>query len=85
MKNNHLPVVSNALPFNPNHDQSEAGSSLIEVMITLTLLSGSYLITFSSQQFITSNTLKQEGELRRLIEASNQHEMAMAILQGESE
>ncbi len=68
-----------------NNHQSVAGFSLIEVVITLTLLSGSYLITFSSQQFITSNTLKQEGELKRLIEASNQHEMAMAILQGESE
>jgi prepilin-type N-terminal cleavage/methylation domain-containing protein len=68
-----------------NNHQSVAGFSLIEVVITLTLLSGSYLVIFSSQQFITSHTLKQEGELRRLIEASNQHEMAMALLQGESE
>jgi Tfp pilus assembly protein PilV len=85
MKNNHLPVVSNAQSFSPNHDQSGAGSSLIEVLITLTLLSGSYLIIFSSQQFITSHTLKNENELRHLIETSNQHEIAMALLHGDSE
>jgi prepilin-type N-terminal cleavage/methylation domain-containing protein len=68
-----------------NNHQNVAGFSLIEVVITLTLLSGSYLVIFSSQQFITSHTLKQESELRRLIEASNQHEMAMALLQGKSE
>lgn len=85
MKNDHPHIIDTTQSFNPNHDQSAAGFSLLEVLITLTLLSSSYLIIFSSQHFITSHALKQESELRHLIETSNQHEMAIAILHGESE
>jgi prepilin-type N-terminal cleavage/methylation domain-containing protein len=57
-----------------------SGFSFIEVLVTLALLSGSYLIIFSSQQFITASIVHQERELKNLLQVSDQHELEMALL-----
>jgi prepilin-type N-terminal cleavage/methylation domain-containing protein len=62
-----------------------SGFSFIEVLVTLALLSGSYLIIFSSQQFITASTTRQERELKDLLQMSDQHEFEMALLYTEVE
>jgi len=57
-----------------------SGLSFIDVLVTLALLSGSYLIIFSSQQFITASIARQERELKDLLQMSDQHELEMALL-----
>lgn len=69
---------------NSNPYQSKtSGFSFIEVLITLALLSGSYLIIFSGQQFITASIVRQERELKDLLQMSDQHELEMALLNSE--
>jgi prepilin-type N-terminal cleavage/methylation domain-containing protein len=55
------------------------GFSLVEVLITLSLLSGSYLIIFSCQQWLSSSILGQERKLQELLHANNQHELNIAL------
>jgi prepilin-type N-terminal cleavage/methylation domain-containing protein len=62
------------------HQSKTSGFSFIEVLVTLALLSGSYLIIFSSQQFITASIVHQERELKNLLQVSDQHELEMALL-----
>jgi prepilin-type N-terminal cleavage/methylation domain-containing protein len=56
------------------------GFTLIEVLVSLALLSGSYWVIVSSQQFVSSYTFKLEREFVELIEIHNQHELEMALL-----
>jgi len=71
--------MSYQLHSNPRQSKT-SGFSFVEVLITLALLSGSYLIIFSSQQFITASTTRQERELKELLEMSDQHELEMTLL-----
>jgi prepilin-type N-terminal cleavage/methylation domain-containing protein len=68
----------------PNYSDSKnnktSGFSFIEVLVTLALLSGSYLIIFSGQQFITASITRQDRELKDLLHLSDQHELEMALL-----
>ena len=74
--------MSYQLHSNPRQNKN-SGFSFIEVLVTLALLSGSYLIIFSSQQFITTSIVRQERELKDLLQMSDQHELAMALLSSE--
>jgi len=68
----------------PSTNQNKSlGFSFIEVLVTLALLSGSYLIIFLGQQFITASIVRQERELKDLLQMSDQHELAMALLYSE--
>jgi hypothetical protein len=53
-------------------------------LVTLALLSGSYLIIFSGQQFIVATIARQERELKELLKISDQHELEMALLYSEA-
>jgi prepilin-type N-terminal cleavage/methylation domain-containing protein len=65
------------------HQSKTLGFSFIEVLVTLALMSGSYLIIFSGQQFITTSIVRQERELKELLKISDQHELEMALLYSE--
>jgi prepilin-type N-terminal cleavage/methylation domain-containing protein len=69
---------------NSKHNKT-SGFSFIEVLVTLALLSGSYLIIFSSQQFITASIVRQERELKVLLQMGDQHELEMALLYSEAD
>jgi prepilin-type N-terminal cleavage/methylation domain-containing protein len=69
----------------PSQIESCSGFSFIEILITLALLSGSYLLIFSSQQFVTASIVRQERELKELLEASNRHELEMALTYSEED
>ncbi len=69
----------------PSPIESCSGFSFIEILITLALLSGSYLLFFSSQQFVTASIVRQERELKELLEASNRHELEMALTYSEED
>ncbi|MFM8154195.1 MAG: type II secretion system protein, partial [Polynucleobacter victoriensis] len=57
------------------------GFTLIEVLIALSLLGGSYFVISSTQQFVSSYSLKLERDFFELIELSNQHELSIALLE----
>ena len=61
------------------------GFSLIETLIALSLVSGLYLVTINSQQFLSSYSLKLERDFFELIELSNQHELSVALLEWSNE
>jgi prepilin-type N-terminal cleavage/methylation domain-containing protein len=61
-----------------------SGFSFIEILVTLALLSGSYLMIFSGHQWIVATAAKQERELKELLKLSDQHELEMAILYAEA-
>lgn len=69
----------------PSQIESCSGFSFIEILITLALLSGSYLLIFSSQQFVTASIVGQERKLKELLEASNRHELEMALTYSEED
>jgi prepilin-type N-terminal cleavage/methylation domain-containing protein len=69
----------------PSPIESCSGFSFIEILITLALLSGSYLLIFSGQQFVTASIVRQERELKELLEASNRHELEMALTYSEED
>ena len=57
------------------------GFTLIEVLIAISLLGGSYFVTSSTQQFVSSYSLKLERYFFELIELSNQYELSIALLE----
>jgi prepilin-type N-terminal cleavage/methylation domain-containing protein len=59
------------------------GFTFIEILIALSLLSGSYFVIFSAQQFLASHSLKLEAEFLEILRSSDQHELNMALLGGE--
>ncbi len=71
------------ISYHSNSQSKSSGFSFIEVLVTLALLSGSYLIIFSSQQFIAASIVRQERELKDLLQISDQHELEMALLNSE--
>lgn len=59
---------------------ASSGFTLIEILLAVCLLSGSYFVISSAQQFVSSYSLKLEREFFELIELSNQHELSIALL-----
>jgi prepilin-type N-terminal cleavage/methylation domain-containing protein len=59
------------------------GFTFIEILIALSLLSGSYFVIFSAQQFLASHSLKLEAEFLEMLRSSDQHEIEMALMDGE--
>jgi type II secretory pathway component PulJ len=59
------------------------GFTFIEILMALSLLSGSYFVIFSTQQFLSSHSLKLEAEFLEMLRSSDQHELDMALMDGE--
>ena len=59
------------------------GFTFIEILMALSLLSGSYFVIFSAQQFLTSHSSKLEAEFLEILRSSDQHELDMALMDGE--
>ena len=58
-----------------------SGFTLIEILIGISLLTGSYLVISSTEQLMSSHSLKLERDFFELIELSNQHELSVALLE----
>ena len=58
-----------------------SGFTLIEILIAISLLTGSYLVISSTEQLMSSHSLKLERDFFELIELSNQHELSVALLE----
>jgi prepilin-type N-terminal cleavage/methylation domain-containing protein len=72
-----LKTSSTKPPFN------NLGFTFIEILMALSLLSGSYFVIFSAQQFLASHSLKLEVEFLEILRSSDQHELDMALMDGE--
>jgi type II secretory pathway component PulJ len=59
------------------------GFTFIEILMALSLLSGSYFAIFSTQQFLASHFLKLEAEFLKILRSSDQHELDIALMDGE--
>jgi type II secretory pathway component PulJ len=59
------------------------GFTFIEILMALSLLSGSYFVIFSVQQFLASHSLKLEAEFLEILRSSDQHELEIALMDGE--
>ncbi len=62
---------------------NSGGFTLIEILVALSILSGSYFLIFSTQQFLASHSLKLEVEFLEMLRLSDQHELEMALIDGE--
>ena len=51
--------------------------------MALSLLGGSYFVIFSTQQFLASHSLKLEAEFLEMLRLSDEHELNMALMDGE--
>jgi hypothetical protein len=51
--------------------------------MALSLLSGSYFLIFSVQQFLASHSLKLDREFLEILRSSDQHELEVALMDGE--
>ena len=58
-----------------------SGFTLIEILIAISLVTGSYLVISSTEQLMSSHSLKLERDFFELIELSNQHELSVAQLE----
>jgi len=56
------------------------GFTFIEILIALSLLSGSYFVIFSTQQFLASQSLKLETQFLEILRASDDHELEIALM-----
>ena len=61
------------------------GFSFLEVLITLTIFTSFYLVIFSTQQWLSTSAIRQEDELKNLLQMSDQHEIKIAQNLTESE
>jgi hypothetical protein len=52
-------------------------------LVALSILSGSYFLIFSTQQFLASHSLKIEAEFLEMLRLSDQHELEIALMGGE--
>jgi len=62
---------------------NSCGFTFIEILVALSILSGSYFLIFSTQQFLASHSLKLEVEFLEMLRLSDQHELEMALIDGE--
>jgi hypothetical protein len=56
------------------------GFIFIEILIALSLLSGSYFVIFSTQQFLASQLLRLETQFLEILRASDDHELEIALM-----
>jgi prepilin-type N-terminal cleavage/methylation domain-containing protein len=62
---------------------NSCGFTFIEILVALSILSGSYFLIFSTQQFLASHSLKLEAEFLEMLRLSDQHELEIALMDGE--
>ncbi len=62
---------------------NSCGFTFIEILVALSILSGSYFLIFSTQQFLASYSLKLEVEFLEMLRLSDQHELEIALMDGE--
>jgi prepilin-type N-terminal cleavage/methylation domain-containing protein len=62
---------------------NSCGFTFIEILVALSILSGSYFLIFSTQQFLASHSLKIEAEFLEMLHLSDQHELEIALMDGE--
>ena len=67
----------------PNTSFNSYGFTFIEILVALSILSGSYFLIFSTQQFLASHSLKIEAEFLEMLRLSDQHELEIALMDGE--
>jgi prepilin-type N-terminal cleavage/methylation domain-containing protein len=58
----------------------QLGFTFIEILIALGLLSGSYFVIFSTQQFLASHSLKLDAQFLEILRASDDHELEIALM-----
>jgi prepilin-type N-terminal cleavage/methylation domain-containing protein len=58
-----------------------SGFTLIEILVAISLLTGSYFVLSSTEHHLSSYSLKLERDFFELIELSNQHELSVALLE----
>jgi prepilin-type N-terminal cleavage/methylation domain-containing protein len=56
------------------------GFTFIEILIALSLLSGSYFVILSTQQFLVSHSLKLEAQFLEILCSSDDHELEIALM-----
>ena len=56
------------------------GFTFIEILIALSLLSGSYFVIFSTQQLLASHSLKLEIQFLEILHSSDDHELEIALM-----
>jgi prepilin-type N-terminal cleavage/methylation domain-containing protein len=56
------------------------GFTFIEILIALSLLSGSYFVILSTQQFLVSHSLKLEAQFLEILRSSDDHELEIALM-----
>lgn len=62
---------------------NSCGFIFIEILVALSILSGSYFLIFSTQQFLASHSLKLEVDFLEMLRLSDQHELEIALMDGE--
>ncbi len=62
---------------------NSCGFTFIEILVALSILSGTYFLIFSTQQFLANHSLKLEVEFLEMLRLSDQHELEMALIDGE--
>ncbi len=60
--------------------KDQFGFTVIETLIALSVLSSSYLVIFSTQQWLSASALRQERNLKEMLLISDQHEIMLAQL-----
>jgi prepilin-type N-terminal cleavage/methylation domain-containing protein len=71
--------MSSTTSFN-SFDSNSLGFTFIEILIALSLLSGSYFVIFSTQQFLASHSLKLETQFLEILRLSDAHELEIALM-----
>lgn len=69
----------------PSTQQATLGFTVIETLLALSILTSSYLVIFSTQQWLSASAIRQEAELKALLQMSDQHEIKIAQNLTESE
>ena len=67
----------------PNTSFNSYGFTFIEILVALSILSGSYFVIFSTQQFLASHSLKLEVEFLEMLRLSDEHELEIALIDEE--
>jgi prepilin-type N-terminal cleavage/methylation domain-containing protein len=67
----------------PNTSFNSYGFTFIEILVALSILSGSYFVIFSTQQFLASHSLTLEAEFLEMLRLSDEHELEIALIDEE--
>jgi prepilin-type N-terminal cleavage/methylation domain-containing protein len=71
--------MSSTTSFN-SFGSNSFGFTFIEILIALSLLSGSYFVILSTQQFLASHSLKLETQFLEILRSSDDHELEIALM-----